>query len=215
MEPEVEVLGQAVGPRRPAERPESDQPRELAVSSQADGADAVAGRLREVAEPDELEILAARQQAFGRVTDDDAHLHAAYARVGEQAGDLAERLRLELAVGVDDPEDDLLGIEARDERMPLLEQLVEHAVALVQHCALAASRELRRTRHDEHAARGLERLRDLGGAVGRPVVDDDHEVALVVELEQALERVREHELLVVRGDDERHRRQQWRARVAA
>src|SRR5262245_57568310 len=59
---EVEVLGEAVRPRRPAEREQGRDARELPVAAEADRADAIPCRLREVAEPDELHVLAALEQ---------------------------------------------------------------------------------------------------------------------------------------------------------
>src|SRR5207247_3534916 len=60
MQAEVQVFRQAVGPWIASERLERCEPGELSVAAEADGAHAIAGRLRKVAEAGELEVLESR-----------------------------------------------------------------------------------------------------------------------------------------------------------
>jgi hypothetical protein len=206
VEPQVEILGQTVGPRGAAERAQRRQTRELAVSSEADGTDPVAGCLRELAEPHELEVLAAGNQAVPRVADDHAHLHAPDRGIAEEARHVAQSSAFELPVGVDHADHHVLGVEALHQRVAAGEHLVHHAIALVQDGALPAPCLLDGPLHDAHEAGGLERARPAGGVVGRAVVHDDDAEALVVQVDETLERGRDDGHLVVRRDDQRHRR---------
>ena len=88
-----------------------------------------------MAEADELEILAARDQPVFGVVDDHAHLDAAHLGIGEITRDLAS------AFGSRRPSASTMPtttspIEAGDERVVLLAQLVQNPVAVIENGAL-------------------------------------------------------------------------------
>src|SRR5207248_8970704 len=73
-DPEVEVLGEAVGPRLVAERLERRQADELPVAAEADAPDRLARPLEDLGECPELHVLHPREQVVRRIADVDCQL---------------------------------------------------------------------------------------------------------------------------------------------
>src|SRR4051812_38182474 len=119
MKAKVEILCEAIRPGIAPEGLERSQPGELAVATQADRAHPIPSGLSQLAEAGELEVLATRDQAVGRVADDHAHLHAADPWIREQTPDLPESVRLQMSVSVDNADHDLFRVEALDDGVSL------------------------------------------------------------------------------------------------
>ncbi len=142
----------------------------------------------------------------------DAHegLDTPHPLVREVSGDEPGGLRVEPTVGVDDGDDDLVGIPAR-ERALAQDHLVEVSPRRVQRGGLAATgvggiASQHRQRSVGEVA--TQRVEQFGRPVGRPVVDDQHDAVCGLQCVQPTDGVGDRDLFVERGDH--HHPQQLR-----
>ena len=169
---QVEVISQAAGPRRSAERQQRGQPHELAIAAQADAAEMTPSALEDLGIDDEFHVLHAGEPAAVAVVDADTDLHRADQGVGEVRADRGDGVRVEPPVRVHHDDDHLVGVAVRQ---PAAAD--EKADGRVQRLSLALPRIrwLTAEQPDLIADRAPD---DVSRAVVGAVIDgQDHEVA--------------------------------------
>ena len=186
---ELEVLGEAGGPRCVAEVGQGRQPRELAVAPEADAAQLLAGPLEDLGERHELEVLQSRQQAGRGVVHAHTDLYGAGLRIAEVGRHLDEGVVGEASVGVDDAHDHLTG---GDRQLSFAPQVPE---GRVQRLALPLAG-VGRPAAKEPDAVALVAFDDARRVVTRTVVDDEDGEVVGRQAEEAIEAPCDHQLFV-------------------
>ena len=133
LQPHLEILGEAVRPRRRLEQVEHTETDELAVAAHAGRADGGAAALEQIAAHHELDVLHPFEQPIRAVVHAHLDLHAGDLRVGEVRRDGVQHLRVEASVGVDHTHDHPVQVPSGEARSQL-------AVGVVQRLALALTR---------------------------------------------------------------------------
>ena len=193
---QVQVLGQAAGPRGGPQRAQRGKPDELAVAAEPDAAQVPPPPLEHLGVDDELHVLHPGEHAAVPVVDPDADLHRAHGRVGEELGDVGEGMRVEMAVGVDHGDDHAA-------RIPAGQPVAAHKLGdrVVQRLALALPGVRQLPAQQPHPLVG-----DAGHRRGRAVVGtvvDDHDGEVVRgHRQQPLQAAGDHQFLVQAGHQE-------------
>src|ERR1019366_28230 len=111
---QIEVIGQAAGPRGRAQRLQCGKPHELAVPAEAYASEVAPAALEDLGVDDEFHVLHPREPAAVAIVDADTDLYRAYRRVCEVGADLGDGVRVELSVRVHDDDDDVVQIAASE-----------------------------------------------------------------------------------------------------